>query len=70
MPRQSKRQPRLVSRAVISVSLPHKPDWTDVARASGMLGQSLSAFVRDAANERAARVLAGEVPLSPLKATG
>jgi hypothetical protein len=70
MPRPVKRQPRPISRTVLSVSIPIKPDWADASRAAGMVGQSLSAFTRDAVAERAARVFAGEVPSSPLKATG
>lgn len=61
MPRQVKRQPRLVQRAVISVSLPLKPDAEDAQRAAERVGQSLSAFIRDAVNARAAKVL-GEAP--------
>lgn len=70
MPRQAKRQPRLVQRAVISVSLPLKPDAVDAQRAAGMLGQSVSAFIRDAVNERAAKVLAGEIEPTPLRVAG
>lgn len=70
MPRQTKRQPRLVQRAVISVSLPLKPDAIDAQRAAGMLGQSVSAFIRDAVNERAAKVLAGDIEPTILRPTG
>jgi hypothetical protein len=71
MPRQSKRQPRLVTRAVISVSLPLKPDWVEANRAAGIKNESLSGFIREAVRQRAERVLAGgEQPGAPLEATG
>lgn len=70
MPRQTKRQPRLVQRAVISVSLPLKPDAVNAQRAAGMLNQTVSAFIRDAVNDRAAKVLAGEIAPMALRPTG
>lgn len=65
MPRPSKRQPRPISRTVLSVSIPIKPDWVDASRAAGMVNKSLSAFVRDAVREKAAQVLnesSGDAP--------
>ncbi len=52
-----KRQPRPVSRTVLSVSLPVKPDWVNANRAAGMTGATLSAFVREAVRLHAQRIL-------------
>ncbi len=60
-----KRQPRPVSRTVLSVSLPVKPDWVNANRAAGMTGATLSAFVREAVRLHAQRILDAKADASP-----
>ena len=52
-------------RAVISLSIPLEPDYVLASRAAGMLGESLSEFMREAIRQRTNRTIGKEADDTP-----
>lgn len=48
-------------RTVVSLTMPHT-DWVRLKRASGMVNESVSQFLRDAARDRVASLLTDDPP--------